>query len=90
MAEDKEIAQALAKSAPGANVPEENVLDSARRRAARRARDEELAALASLALIRSGMESRHKIREERSKDAKPTPEELEERLRSIINDADKH
>ena len=66
---------------------DQKVLETARRRAARRARDQELAALANLALIRSGMEN-PAIREERGKDAKPTPEELEERLRHIIEGAD--
>lgn len=66
---------------------EEDVLEKARRRAHRRALDRELAALANLALIRSGI-SKPAIREEPKKDAKPTPEELEARLRYIIEGAD--
>ena len=65
------------------------LLDRARKRAAQRAHDAELAALANLALIRSGFQSGPAIREERSENARPTPEELEERLRHIIDEADK-
>ena len=66
---------------------DQKILERARRRADQRARDRELAALASLALIRSGME-KPKIREEPKKDAPPTPEELEARLRHIIDGVD--
>ena len=67
------------------------VLAYAERRAARHAQDEELKALAYLALIRSGMEERHKqIRKDNSAGRKPTQEELDAQLRSIIEDPDGH
>ena len=66
----------------------DDILKKAAHRAARRATDRELAALANLALIRSGMSGEPSIREERDA-AKPTPEELEERLRKIIDGAEK-
>ena len=50
--------------------------------AARRARDQELEALASLALIRSDMAHRNSLRPE---DA-PSPQDLDERLRQIFRD----
>ena len=67
------------------------VLAYAERRAARHAQDEELKALAYLALIRSGMEERHKqMRKDNSAERKPTQEELDAQLRSIIEESDGH
>ena len=54
--------------------------------AARRAHDQELAALANLTLIRSGMTARDQIRVEPGKNSPPSRKELDERLRNILND----
>ena len=56
--------------------------------AARRAHDEELAALASLALIRSGMANRDREQPERRPNQPPSQAELNERLRRILEDDD--
>lgn len=59
--------------------------------AVRRAHDEELAALASLALIRSGMAQRGRQSGERGRERRDLPlsqEELNERLRKILDDSD--
>ena len=78
--------RSIIENAYGADY-EKQVLARAQRRANRRELDRELSALATLALIRSGI-SNPQIREERKEDAPPTPEELEARLRHIIDGVD--
>ena len=70
-------------------IDSEKVLAHAERRAQRKARDAELAALANLALIRSGMMGGHRdrLREDFQSGGSISNEEWRQRLQRIIDDA---
>lgn len=70
-------------------IDSEKVLAHAERRAERRARDAELAALANLALIRSGMMGGHRdrLREDFQSGGSISNEEWRQRLQRIIDEA---